>query len=125
MKSLFKQLSFTALALLIMSSSALAAYAVLPKYALGKVSGFTDSSRAGYLDVTSIVPSPSNTIEHQFSANMVVAQDCPPGGDCYDVMRRTKSGWSTQGQRLYQRELYGHTGKGRDPKVEGYRNFGR
>lgn len=98
---------------------------IVPRYAVGIVSGFTDSSRTGYLDVTSIVPSPSDTIEHKFSADKVVAQNCPPGEECYDVMQRAYSGWSRQGQRLYEREIYGHTGKGRNPQVEGYRNLGR
>lgn len=107
---------------LLVVSSVTNAFAIEPRAAVGQVTGFTDSSRTGALDVTSIVPSPISAVEHQFSADTVVAQNCPVGQPCYDVMSRAYSGFSAYGQRLYRYEADGHTGKGRNPYVESYRN---
>lgn len=95
---------------------------VQPRYTVGKVSGFNDNSRAGWLDVTSIVPSPIYYLSHYFSADTVVGQECPAGQPCYDVMRREYSGYSTTNNDLTRYEVDGHTGASRNPRVEGYKD---
>ncbi len=93
-----------------------------PRYAVGMVSGFNDnSSPSAGLNVTSIVPSPINTIEHKFSALWVAGQNCPPGQPCYDVMQRVESGYSMYGQNLHKSEVDSHTTGNRQPQVEHYR----
>ena len=93
---------------------------ISPRYAIGKVSGFSDNSVPGRLNVTSIVPSPISTTEHQFSALECIDQNCPPGEDCYDIFIRAYSGWSSTGQNLSKVDR-SHTTGNRQPQVEGYR----
>ena len=95
---------------------------VEPRYAVGMVSGFNDNSRTAWLDVTSIVPSPIYYLSHYFSADTVIGQECPAGQPCYDVMRREYSPYSTTGYNLTRFEPDGHTGVGRNPRVEGYKD---